>query len=431
MKGKTTFTLCDAQSGRIIKQIEKHNMVTDAVQNILRFPKYAIARGLSPSAALGSFLPIYKNLMGGLLLFENNIEENAAQCRLPANNRIIGHAGDEYAGTAEMRGTLNRNETYATEDGYHFTWDFATDKANGTIRCASLTHRLFGNIATSEGLGDGTLFINPNIPERTSLVSCVELASCDGEFVGNFKKNIYTFMGLTDNVLWIKNVRALNPDSIGICDTTAQVVESQRTVEIPFVPASGGHNIFVNHAERAVYYFNLEYVSEEATAVKYFSVDPVTAVLLSQGRTVIPKKIAAIQNAAVFGGRLYVMHQYGSAVYTLSGETLRSFEGNTNMSYSCFYEYCGAVYGIVQIGGALMLRNYDADHCPLIRCESTIGCYGTDITYPYSINTNRGGYSVSAYLTMGTSYLATINNLSEPLEKTNSQTLKVTYDITN
>ena len=32
---------------------------------------------------------------------------------------------------------------------------------------------------------------------------------------------------------------------------------------------------------------------------------------------------------------------------------------------------------------------------------------------------------------MYTNYLATINNLSEPIEKTAAQTLKITYDIIN
>ena len=59
-----------------------------------------------------------------------------------------------------------------------------------------------------------------------------------------------------------------------------------------------------------------------------------------------------------------------------------------------------------------------------------LSCYSTDIHYPYSLNTlyNTAG---KASIALNTSYLATINNLSEPIEKTDSYTLKVSYDIIN
>ena len=36
----------------------------------------------------------------------------------------VGTAGDAYSGSNVMRGSLNINESYETENGYHFTWDF-------------------------------------------------------------------------------------------------------------------------------------------------------------------------------------------------------------------------------------------------------------------------------------------------------------------
>ena len=58
-----------------------------------------------------------------------------------------------------------------------------------------------------------------------------------------------------------------------------------------------------------------------------------------------------------------------------------------------------------------------------------------DIKPPYyaaTIMTNLTRiYDYNPYLVLAGNYLATINNLSEPIEKTSEHTLKITYDITN
>ena len=42
MEGKATLTLTDAKSGRVVKKVTEHNLVTDAVKRILNPPVYAI-----------------------------------------------------------------------------------------------------------------------------------------------------------------------------------------------------------------------------------------------------------------------------------------------------------------------------------------------------------------------------------------------------
>ena len=42
MEGKATLTLTDAKSGRVVKKVTEHNLVTDAVKRILNPPVYAM-----------------------------------------------------------------------------------------------------------------------------------------------------------------------------------------------------------------------------------------------------------------------------------------------------------------------------------------------------------------------------------------------------
>ena len=60
-----------------------------------------------------------------------------------------------------------------------------------------------------------------------------------------------------------------------------------------------------------------------------------------------------------------------------------------------------------------------------------------DVALPYVMMSGIDSFpslesaSQNPYLGMISSYFATINNLSEPLVKTNEHALKITYDITN
>ena len=85
--------------------------------------------------------------MDRIMLFDENIEENPEIIFKPVNVNIVGHAGSAYSGTNVMRGSYNTNESGEIENGYRHVWDFGTDKANGTIKCLSLTSLNGGNNA--------------------------------------------------------------------------------------------------------------------------------------------------------------------------------------------------------------------------------------------------------------------------------------------
>ena len=140
IKGKTLIELTDAKTGKV-KRYEDENIITEAAELYIS----AVASLLSISdlnSASSKRFPIMKAAFGGIKLFENSIDENAAKWQLPklSVSKIVGYASsDTTAGTDPSRGSANLLETTILENGVQLVWDFATSEANGNISCVCLT----------------------------------------------------------------------------------------------------------------------------------------------------------------------------------------------------------------------------------------------------------------------------------------------------
>ncbi len=80
LKGTMTIEMTDVQTGKTEKVLEQ-NMVTNALTEI--FKPLGLAK--DPSIMLNSFAPYYQTLLGGILLFDKNIEENPNNLYPPAD----------------------------------------------------------------------------------------------------------------------------------------------------------------------------------------------------------------------------------------------------------------------------------------------------------------------------------------------------------
>ena len=108
-------------------------------------------------------LPLNKNIMGGILLYQNEIEEREDNIYAPLTNPLIGYASDDANNTTDIRrGSRNLTESKVIDGGYRFVWDFATSQANGTISAICLSNTLAGK---------GTQFSN-NYMVRLGSYSC-------------------------------------------------------------------------------------------------------------------------------------------------------------------------------------------------------------------------------------------------------------------
>ena len=71
LKGTMKIELTDVHNGKTDTVIE-HNMITNALTNIFK----PLGHLNNPSTMYNNIAPYYQKVLGGLLLFDNAIEEN-------------------------------------------------------------------------------------------------------------------------------------------------------------------------------------------------------------------------------------------------------------------------------------------------------------------------------------------------------------------
>lgn len=148
-KGKSTIELRNAETGELEFKTEDENMVTNAVYNLINHHyDHHYDNAYWNEKPWWCMSPILKQCYSGILLFSGNLTEDVENIIAPADVKQIGYAQNQYTGANPERGNLNVSESKEINDGkgYRFVWDFATDKANGTIRSVALTSLVGGKI---------------------------------------------------------------------------------------------------------------------------------------------------------------------------------------------------------------------------------------------------------------------------------------------
>lgn len=433
MKGTATFILTDSATGEEVARYEEQNMVTDALKNIFTLPETGHLHGMNGSECLKNFLPMWKKLLGGIMLLGNTVEEKSDNILLPSGFVPVGSAGGVYAGTNTFLGTLNENESYPTEKGYHFTWDFPTDKANGIIRCACLTSRLFGDTGFGTNTdGYRSLLMNMYNGESASSPQ-VLLLDGHGHLGGCYKSGEFVTLGRNgNNMIVMHRYKDNDPKALLINDSirSATAWSPSEAVEVatPF-PVYHTHMLFTNPDNHCVYFFGIESGSDdEHTLVRYFSVSCDSFSIEEQGSVEIPK-VGSLRSAAIYGKELYFVRDEGCAVYDMNG-SLRRIIPLTNVNGAYLFVY----------GGQMMITNSDGSLWYYVYCNGdNVRSRGT----AYSIHSGEGLLPPYVYIcdrsdsngyigiSMLANYMATINNLSEPIEKSSAHALKIVYDIEN
>ena len=160
IKGIAKVQLFD-ENNKVVHEKEEENIITDGINRLLAPKSFMFAKGPSVNYYKNCFgellttdspkgyLPLY-SLFQGILLFSDFIPENANTVLPPDPRKNMAYAGNEYALSNKNRGTYNANESGEIQDGYRHVWDFATDKANGEIKCLCLTTPIGGNLGWTQ-----------------------------------------------------------------------------------------------------------------------------------------------------------------------------------------------------------------------------------------------------------------------------------------
>lgn len=166
MKGHTIIELTNTETGEK-RTYEDDNMVTNFLEQFciptgpLNYNLYAMLasfasqRNNSSRVEAGLYVKQPHCFTQGLLLFEDEIDEDADNIWPREGNKMIGQASDSsYSGPNTRAGSYNATESGPVENGYRYVWDFTTSQANGQISCACLTTPWGGGV----GAGNDTFY---------------------------------------------------------------------------------------------------------------------------------------------------------------------------------------------------------------------------------------------------------------------------------
>lgn len=437
MKGKAQLILTDPDSGRVIKYAEENNMVTNAIQRIFDIPQLGIIRGSSDEIYNG-FMPIYKNLISGLVMLGNNVDENPDRFMMPDDSIFIGSAGGEYTGTLPTRGTLNKSQSGEIENGYRLVWDFAPEKAVGTIHCIGLTNRLFGNGGFTRQKTDGRIMVNPHKIELTGGAN-LEYASIKGTLLGYLDGDNIMYSVIVDRAK-ATIYRCRIPDCAAIrledCMDSFRDTEIIRKDEYTLpISVNDYRNWAFDKGHKWLYVFNITYSSSTGVeTVEYCAIDVKTGETKQTGEIKwSPKKYTGLCYFAVCDNKIYISEYGDMRAFSLAGQQLETIDFGSTVT-SAIPMFSGGRKSVLVTDNSIGGQYYTyLEHEPMVYVESSSFLQSLDlINLPYVVAYNIAkSESNTSYIMLRTDYLATINNLAEPLVKTNRHALQVRYEITN
>ena len=473
LKGKTTFELTDVNTGKV-EVIEDSNMITNGLQEVLRAYGYFGCDILNNDTMRNNSL--WVNLLGGLFLFDTALDEDVNNTFMPAGVKMIGNGSKDVSNSGNVTelGSYNTTESGLQSDGsIKFVYDFNTAQANGTIACACLTSKVGGYI----GMGnDSKIYLNANYDLNEFISDSYHICCSNIAGAGNDTSHIL-YPVYSENAIYFTNPYNINYSSayasqhwsvtkkIQILKVragfTGVSIKDRRyldkviatyDVDIPqdildYMGTSTSYITISRDSERNIYVIfyktSSDYISNgafcwimkidkdmKATAYKFTNN---TGVSLSTGST----------NIITFDGDYWWTYAYRSPYYlygikyadsTQIIETGIAKSSKYNLytigknligiysEYSGNYYYAHTIYDVVnrthrQVNGAITYDTYK-----LIPFPDKKGVY-LRVYY-------NGTGTCDLYVMKDPRYLATINNLSEPVVKTASKTMKVTYTIT-
>lgn len=442
MKGTATLILTDAATGEVVSSVVEHNLVTDALNNIFNPCPYAMLHRFDGSALFGAALPMWKELLSGVMLLGNSVTENKNSIFLGSDTVPIATAGSPYSGTNIYRGTLNENESGELPNGYRFTWDFGTDKANGTIRCVALTSKMFGDAGFhSDGETDGSFMMDPCHIGTTGIDPTVWFEYGCGQYLGTFESGVHLYAELDgDGALVFRSYRSIDPsalminDSVGLSAVSEPV--SERRVTLPFA-VKYDDRYFLDTDTMVMYYFG-EAVMHSDTGtmdITYTGISLDSFSVVETKTLTIPKYCGNYYIGAVWKGHVYFLTPDGLSEFTADGTLVKDHAAPYGQGTLLFlHEGClmsqsptGDIYCYSH--GDTPTRTHFGRNC--------FTCVNVDLKAPYTAFTRRrrhqqGEASVKCEAAAAIApYMATVNDLSQPLTKTSAHTLKVVYEITN
>ena len=464
LKGKSVIELTDVHSGKT-ERYEDTNMVTEAVYDILNANLMGMLydnTSFNGSSGEGWMFPLYKKLMGGILLYQNELEEREDNIYAPLDNPLIGYAADDANNTLDVRrGSRNLTESKKVDGGYRFVWDFQTSQANGTISAICLTNLLAGK---------GTKY---------DYNYMVRLGSWIGDRNANNNREIY----LSNKRLFIEEgyrlemltrqnsdqavLRKYKDDFLhgSLMDRPATRIvtepEEETFIDLGHAPyyyhytggskdgteepyTSSDIQTYLFHAADGKWYgiarrSNQKY-SYTSGSKEYYNhvsyewyMDTIEGDRCTSRKIVVPDGVSEFNSIGMSGK--WLMCNTGNKLYRIDTTNVANIELVPDFTYSGSYTTTYIVDDDMVINGWYFYNGEPKLYLRETPYDSSISWGRGQMTRYKTFGLRESMYSSSYYcvykeLYLFTPYLATINNLGTPVIKTADKTMTITYTIT-
>ena len=468
LKGKTTFELTDVNTGEV-EVIEDSNMITNGLQEFLRTYGYFGCDVLSDDTVRTNSL--WVNLLGGLFLFDTALDEDVNNTFMPAGVKMIGNGSKDVSnsGAVTELGSYNTTESGLQSDGsIKFVYEFNTAQANGNIACACLTSKVGGYIGMGNESNrysndryvlnayrsDNDHYCHSGIDGATNGASYVlyPVYSENAIYFTNPYNIIYSSAYSSQHWSVTKKIQILKVragfTSVGIKSRRdLRNIVATYDVDIPqnildYMGTSKNYISISRDSERNVYVIFNKSSSDTINAGAFcwiMKIDKDMNATAYKFTNNVGKSLTLDSRYITFDGDYLWTCAYDSGVYLLYGikysDSTQIIETGATTSglpilypvgknligiHDSNYSYSPTVYDVVnrthrQVNGAMQYKTL------IIPFADKKGVY-----LRAYISTNP----IRLQVMKDPRYLATINNLSEPVVKTASKTMKVTYTIT-
>lgn len=466
LKGRMKIELEDVNTGKV-DTVFAENMVTNALNEIFK----PIGLSKSPEQLEKLLCPYYKHLLGGILLFDNTITENINTFYPPSNTKLIGSGvfGEANNTTGTCRGNYNliESELNLEERYMKYVYDFTTNQANGTISSVCLTSKNGG--LSSYGYSDSEFMMSKPLGMKidAGILDYVDSEHTGGKtadqyssfkfgeseiiFLIDKEKDVVYYFRINSNksISIIKRKGYLNSVSV-LEDTTVMkpVIEEILLPDLAQTIFTKYFSFNYDYEEGALYIFAARYYyllhNEKMDGIKIkvgtwevsqFQITNTTDYKIKTDR---PYRFAFVNKGFVY------MYSYNSPyeIYKIEianqANTVKispplefKFNARPQMSINdrIYYEGEQDTTDSKQLFVLNAITNEIAKpECCSIRASGNARTYTPVLNHPMLFYSSCGSWNLDGFIVMG-NYLATINNLSEPITKTADKIMKVTYII--
>lgn len=391
-------------------------------------------------------------MIGGVLLFSKTLTEDVNNLYPSSENLPVAYASNDVnATTYVQRGSLNKTESKALDNGYKFVWEFTPSQGNGTIAAVGLTSAKGGSNAYGSAAGDATGFLQLRKIDIGNLSDSKQLVlfeSVEIDFVNNLLYSISFENSVKKYRYPVFNI-GLNEK---LDDSTLTLLEEKvlTCTTFKFLGSYTPYGDFIDGKDGYWYGFSNQANSSGNATMLWIKIKKEdysftegswtlsNAQLQCIGSMKLDSYPCRVTRGVIRKGYLYLPANNKAGIYKIN------LSNSTDVTLIPF----GFTSGLKPLGGSGSCENYlqligdlvmgsdfhmDANDKVTKTAGNTKFENIATPLFPYKQYLTGWGGSYGNeyhYTYLLTPYLATINNLATAVVKNTDKTIKITYTLT-